>query len=165
MLSFLDGCVDYQQRFESHAARLFINEENGWDVQFYGVSWADGRGNPRSCSIEDSRQLEDLMQGLEGTHSVQYLSVSQIKRRQTSRSPLLTFLMNSIVRQKYTWDRFIVSSAGFSRILGGDDAYGPFLDFVTAFGQKQNLHDEGLGGFNYRINSRDGKHLSYGKSP
>jgi hypothetical protein len=85
MLSFLDGCVDYQQRFESHAARLFINEENGWDVQFYGVSWADGRGSmfamwnfdiqsvgnsngfgkisdPRSCSIEDSRQLEDLMQ-------------------------------------------------------------------------------------------------------
>jgi hypothetical protein len=44
-LSFLDGCVDYQQRFESHAARLFINEENGWDVQFYGMSWADGRGD------------------------------------------------------------------------------------------------------------------------
>jgi len=87
MLSFLDGCVDYQQRFESHAARLFINEENGWDVQFFGISWADGGGNddgmfakwnfdirvgnsngfgkisdPRSCSIEDSRQLEDLMQ-------------------------------------------------------------------------------------------------------
>lgn len=44
MLSLLDGCVDYRQRFDSHAARMFINEENGWDVQFYGLSWADRRG-------------------------------------------------------------------------------------------------------------------------
>jgi hypothetical protein len=41
-LSFLDGCINYQQRFESDAARLFIDKENGWSVQFYGVSWADG---------------------------------------------------------------------------------------------------------------------------
>ena len=44
-LLFLDRSVGYEDRFEKHTRRLFIDKSTGWDVQFHGTAWDDGNGH------------------------------------------------------------------------------------------------------------------------
>jgi hypothetical protein len=37
--SFLDESVAYLQRFENDAPRLFANEAEAWDIQYFGALW------------------------------------------------------------------------------------------------------------------------------